>query len=234
MNTAMIKQKIRSNEGNCLLYGCVSLVILGIIASLGVGFGMYYFYTQVRDKFTDDTPIELPVVEISDAERDAVIARVDTWTEALEEDGERVPLILTERDVNVLIQHHEDLEVLNGKVYVSINDSVITGEVSIPLDEIPGFSGRYFNGSADFEIELSNGRLSVYATAASVKGEPIPDEVMEQFSNENLAKNLDNDPDTKEMIEQIESIEVKDDVITIVPIAETANTPAEEEATAEN
>lgn len=218
MNIAAFNQKIRSNEGNCLIYGCASLVVLGIIGVVIIGYGANRFYNKILD-YTDETAMDLPVVEISDSERDAIIDRFDAWSEAMgDDDGEKTTLSLTEQDINVLIQYHEDMEQISNVVYITINDSIVTGQVSFPLDEIPGFSGRYFNGSADFEIELENGRLYLYTTAASVKGESIPDEVMQQMRNENLAKDLDDNPDTRELIEKIESIEVKDGVVTIVPV----------------
>lgn len=224
----MIKQDIRSNEGNCLIYGCASLAILGIIGVLAIGFGANYFLKQLREEFTDDVAMELPVVEVEDSERDAIIDRFDTWSEAMEDDdGDRTTLTLTEHDINVLIQHHEDMEAMSDIVYITINDSIITGQVSVPLDEIPGFSGRYFNGIADFEIELENGRLSLYATTANVNGEAVPDEAMQQIRNTNLAQDLDNNPETQELIEKIESIEVKDGIVTIVPSG-VANSDEEE------
>lgn len=229
MNKPILKQKFKSNDGNCLIYGCASLVVIGIIAVVMIGFGARYFISQVKEQYTDNTPIELTIVDVSDAERDAIIDRVDTWLETLEHAGEKVTLTLTERDINVLIQHHKELKPLNGLIYVSINDSTITGDVSIPLENIPGFSDRYFNGSADFEIDMSNGKLSVYATSASLKGESVPDEIMQQVSNENLAKDVNNDRDIEQHLEHIESIEVKDGILTMIPKG-VLDTPTEEES----
>ncbi len=230
MNTNLMKRKLQSNEGNCLVYGCASLVVISIIGVVVIGLGLRSLYSQFRDNFTDDVAMELPIVEVSDSDRDAIIERYDTWVEAIENDGDRIPLTLTEEDINVLIQNHDKMKDLNGKVYVSINDTVITGDVSIPLEGfLPGFSGRYFNGSADFEIELENGRFSLYATAASVKGESLPDNVMDQIKNENLAKEMNKNSDTQDLFEHIESIEVKDGVVTIVPMSATDTDSENEE-----
>jgi hypothetical protein len=230
MFTSSFKRKLSVNEGNCLIYGCASMVVIGIIGAVLIGFGTKYFLDQLRDEYTDDAPVELAVVEVSDSERDSLIASVDTWMEALDEGATTEPLTLTDHDINVLIQHHEELEGFSDKVFITIKDSTITGDVSVPLEEVPGLSGRYFNGSADFEIALDRmGRLSVYATAASLKGKPIPDNFMQGMKNENLAKDVSrNNPDIQESLDKIEFIEVVDGKIIITPVGATSSESEEE------
>lgn len=224
MNNQRVPQRRPGTEGNCLIYGCAATVVLGIVGVLVIGFGLRQVYTHILNEYTDDVPIELAVIEVTDEDRDSVIERVDSWVEAMDSEGAKVPLTLTERDINILIQNHEELEELNGRVYVAIDDSVIKGEVSVPLSEIPGFDGRYFNGSADFEVELSNGRLSVYAVGASVKGNAVPDDFMQQVRNENFAADVNKEKEAQELFERIESIEVKDGTIIIIPFGAEAST----------
>lgn len=225
-----------SQRGNCALYGCAGAVVIGLIGVVAIGFAARAGFNKIKEQYTSTEQVELPVVDVSDSDRDATINRVDTWLESLRADEATEQLILTEKDVNVLIQHHEDLEAMSGNVYVTINDSEVVGEMSVPLENVPGLSGRYFNGSATFEVSLENNRLEIYAIAATVLGEPVPEEFMGGMRNENLAKEVQNNPDNRETIESIESLEISGGIITITPKgfgAESEEAPAESEAPAE-
>ncbi|MFP6581257.1 MAG: hypothetical protein VCD00_01735 [Candidatus Hydrogenedentota bacterium] len=222
-----------SRDGNCALYGCAGVVVVGLIGVVTIGFVVRQAFNELKEKYTATEAVELPSIEVSDTERDATIERVDTWVAALESDEATTQLILTEHDVNVLIEYHEELENLSGKVYLTLDESTVHGEMSYPLDAIPGFSGRYFNGSATFEVSLANNRLVVYVIEASVGGEAVPDEFISGVRNENLAQEMHNNPETREVIESLESVEVVDGTLIITPkgfeAAEEDAEPAEEE-----
>ncbi len=224
-----------SRDGNCALYGCAGVVVVGLIGVVTIGFVVRQAFNQLKEKYTATEAVELPSIEVSDTERDATIERVDTWVAALESDEATTQLILTEHDVNVLIEYHEELENLSGKVYLTLDESTVHGDMSYPLDEVPGFSGRYFNGSATFEVSLANNRLVVYVIEASVGGEAVPDEFISGVRNENLAQEMHNNPETREVIESLESVEVVNGTLIITPkgfeAAEEDAEPAEEEVT---
>ena len=91
------------------------------------------------------------------------------------------------------------------------------GQVRVPLDIFPGFGGRYFNGSATFDVGLKNGRFSVFVIAATLKGEPVPESFIQGIRSENLAGEIHDDPDFEELVDKLDSIVVADGVITITP-----------------
>lgn len=206
-----------SQDGNCALYGCAGVVVVGLIAVVTIGFVVRQEFNKLKDQYTDTEAVELPAVEVSESERDATIERVDTWVDALQNDEATTQLILTEHDVNVLIEYHEDLEKLSGNIYLALDESTVHGEMSYPLDEIPGFSGRFFNGGATFEVSLANSRLEVYVIEASVGGESVPEQFMSGIRNENLAKEMHNNSENREVIESLESVEVVNGTIVITP-----------------
>lgn len=121
-------------------------------------------------------------------------------------------LVLTAHEINALIASKPDLR---GRVFVEINDGVVSGQVSFPTDVIPGASGRYFNADAEFDVSMQDGILVVRLTDAKVKGERIPQQLLDGFANENLAKDLYSDPENAEMLRKFESIEVVDDSIVL-------------------
>lgn len=121
-------------------------------------------------------------------------------------------LVLTADEINALIGAEEQLR---GRVFVRIEDGRVFGEVSIPMDKIPGGRGRFFNADAEFSVAMEDGMLEIHLTDANVKGERIPEAVLEGFSQENLAKDFYKDRKNAEMLRKFETIEVVDDSIVL-------------------
>lgn len=199
----------------CLLGGCCVTMLL-IAGGIGAtGFFAYRFYQSQMARYTSEQPAELPNVEVSEEEVEVLQNRVDSFKEKLEGDEAVETLELSEKEVNMLISQNEDI---SDKVYIRIQDDLLTAEVSIPLDMLPGGKGRFFNGSVTLDAEIDNGRLEVYLQDADVQGEEIPEEILSQLSNENLAKDVNYEDDTKEWIEKFESIEVVGDKLVLTPV----------------
>ena len=126
-------------------------------------------------------------------------------------------------EINALISKEEDLR---GRVYVTIDDGHVAGQVSIPLDAIPGGKGRYFNASANFAVALTNGVLIVTLEDAEVKGEMVPQHVIDGMKRENLAKDLYKDPEVAETLGRIESLTLEGDKIILKPRVEALDEEA--------
>ena len=212
-------RKLRANDGNCLVVGCVGAAVVAALLAVAVGGITWYTLNRLIDQYTDDAPVDLPVVEMAQEELDALIVRVDEYRTALEEGEARGALELTQDDLNALIQYHDDLDFFRGKLYITLDDDRVGGELSIPLDDlpIPGMGGRYFNGSATFDIEIRNGRLAVYLESASIKGEPVPEEFMIQIRSENFAAGLNTTPEGQELLENVDTLEVRDGRLIFTP-----------------
>ena len=208
---------LRRNEGNCWLWGCATVTLVIVLGSIVGAFTVKYYIGQLREQYTDDAPVELPVVDMGPEELKALIERTDAFSQSMEDDLPSAPLTLTQDEINALIQNHSDLEKFNGRVYIEIEDDELTGQVSAPLDIIPGFGGRYFNGSATFDVSIRNGRLSVFVESAVLKGESVPDEVMREFRKQDLAESLSNDSNFDELVSKIDSLVIEDGVVTITP-----------------
>lgn len=238
----MSTEQKKSGKG-CLFYGCLTFVVLALVVVVGGYFGVRYVTNNLVQSYTASAPVTLPAVEMTDEDYAALRERIDAFTLALE-NGEAYELALTAEDVNGLIARDPEFEPLRNKVYVFIEDGAVRGDVSAPTDplgELPflgGLKGRYFNGSLGVTISLENNFLLVQVSSASVNGEPVPQQAIDQMANENLAKDFYNDPESRAQIEKLESIKVEDDTILIrvrerstneVPPAETepVEAPAE-------
>ncbi len=228
-----------SGSGNGCLWGCLIAGGLFIGSILCAGFGGYWLISSQIAKYTSDTPVELPTVEYSEEELAKLDARVETFREKL--DAGETPeedLVLTADDINALISKNEDLK---GKVYVKIENNQVEGDVSIPLDKLPMGKGRYFNGSATFDVSMDGGVLIVTVDQAELNGEPVPEEFMQPMRQENLAKDVYKDPENAKFMSRFEDIRIEDDKFILRvkrggeggvrtnPMVEPADEPADPE-----
>lgn len=197
-----------SGTGKGCLWGCLIAGGLFIGSILCAGFGGYWFISSQVAKYTSETPIDLPTVDYTEEELAKLDARVESFKEKL--DAGETPdedLVLTADDINALIGKNEDLR---GKVYVKIENNQVEGDVSFPLDKLPMGKGRFFNGSATFDVSMEGGILIVTAEQAEVNGDPVPEEFMQGLRNENLAKDVYKDPDNAKFMRQFEDIRIED------------------------
>lgn len=228
-----LSRKLREESGNCFLYGCVTLVVLTILGGLIAFLVARNFASQVREKYTEPTAAALPTSSLPAGEIQTLITRVDEYVAKLRAGDPLGTLTLTQDEVNALLQNHPDLkEDFGSIVYLTLGDGSATGQMSLPLDWLPMFGGRYFNGSATFDFEVSRGRPELYITGATVKGEEVPEQYMVGFGSENLAQTWQRDhEDVRTLLENIESVVIVSSTVVITPknLAEPALVPILEE-----
>ncbi|MCC9641195.1 hypothetical protein LOC71_02840 [Rhodopirellula sp. JC740] len=222
----------------CFVWGCLGTLLLAVVVMVGSMFAVYYFLTGQVEKYTDTQPAEIPVVQWDEGRLEELQSRIDAFSEQVRPEDENAEgvaattdenateetgpdagetaapreLRLTSEEINALISAQGDLQ---GKVYVEIENGKLRGKVTLPMDQIPGGKGRYLNADAEFDVSMSDGVLEVRITDANVKGEPLPEAFMEGFSQQNLAKDVYDDPETAEMLRKFDSIEVVDDAIVL-------------------
>ena len=197
-------------QRGCFFYGCLIMLILVVVVAGLFSFGMYKLYKKAYE-YTSNQSMQLPDLKITDAEIQQVKKKFETFSQALK-NKKAENLKLTERELNALVSASPEFK---GKVHFSIEGDQIKGKVSIPLDQFPGFTGRYFNASADFAASLEGGLLFVTLQNASVKGKNVPEAIMEKVRQENLAKDLYKNKENVEMIRRFKSIKIQDGAIVI-------------------
>lgn len=199
----------------CFFYGCLTSVVLLLLASLLVFLGVRFVRNKLN-AYTDAQPLKMPKVEMTDAEFQILQQRMKAFAAALEQGKPLEPLSLNERDLNALIGLSPNTKELADKVHVSLNGNEVKGMVSIPLSGLGWLGkGRYLNGDATFKVSLENGVLIVTAQEIRVKGVPIPESFMGALRRENLAKEAYKDPQNAETIRKFESIQVEDSQVTV-------------------
>ena len=227
MSYAEVDGPERTSRG-CFFYGCLTVVVLSVLAILVAGFAAYRFWTGQIKQFTADAPIELPVVDFTPEELAEIEGRIETFKTAIEQEGPTEELVLTADEINTLIMKEEDLR---GRAFIRIAEGEISADVSIPTDGLPGGRGRFFNASATLDVSMEDGVLIVTLADAMVDGTPIPAVVSEALKGENLAQDLYKDAETAELLRRIESFSLEDDrVVLRVRPAPKAASATEEDA----
>ena len=193
------------------------------------GFAGYWWFKGQVNRYTAEAPADLPIVELPEDEVKAIQERIDSFKETVEAGDTPDDLELTSDELNALISTNDEMR---GKAYVKIEDGLVTGDVSIPTDAIPGGKGRYFNASATFDVSLENGVLIVTLADATVKGEPLPPQFIDGMKKENLAKEAYKDPEVAKLLRQFDSIAVEGDKIVLKPRVEEK--AANDDPSAEN
>ena len=214
----MTDQPPKARRRGCLFYGCLtSVVLLGLLLG-ALLLGLHYVKKTV-DRFTDTRPMELPTVQMPQAEVRKLKTRVQSFQEAVADHRPSAPLSLTSDDINVLLTHGAEQQPIKGRFYASLEGGQLKGDVSLPLDDL-GFSmlkGRYLNGSATFTYSFRNGVLSVSPQTVLVKGAPLPEVWMQQLRHENLAVGVVKDPQAAALLQGLEDIQIKDGTLIILP-----------------
>jgi hypothetical protein len=204
-------------QKGCFFYGCVFSIVLAVLMMIALAvfaFISYRMLSQLIGQYTSETPRPLPKLEMPDAERQKVFDRFDAFRKALREGTPTEPLVLNSDDLNALIERNPDLA---GKIYVTIDDDKIKGDVSVPLDffGLNMMQGRYLNGQAEFKASLRDGILVVRLDDLEVNGKDVPENVMSGLRQQNLAEEMNRNPENAREIHKFESIEIEDGLLTI-------------------
>jgi hypothetical protein len=205
------------------LFGC--LIAFGLMFGLAIcaGVGGYWFLTGKVQQYTAEAPLELPTVQYEPEELAALKTKLESFEKAVDEGDQSAREIeISADDINALIANEETLK---GKAFVKIEEGKLIGDVSFPVDKIPGGKGRYFNGSATLNASMESGVLVVTLADAEVNGEKLPQQFIDAMANENLAKEMYKNPENAKTMGRFEDIRIEDDkvILTLKPVEESAD-----------
>lgn len=213
--------KKKSAWPKILGFGCLGLVILMIVGVVVTIYLVKSWFGGVVEEYTSPAPAALPALALSDEEIKDAQDRAQAFAVSLEAGQPAQPLILTADEINALIQNHPDWKNVEGKLYVVIEDDLLTGKISIPMEQVfplEMVKGRYLNGAATFDVYVRNGMLHVYMKNLVVNDQPVPQNFMQSLGTENMAKDTNTkNPEAAEFFNKIESLEIKDGKIIITP-----------------
>lgn len=200
----------------CLFYGCLISIILGLIVMVGVPLAIYFGVNAALGKFvenyTDLEPIDLPTVEMAEADLTMLRERVETFREAIKNNESSLPLELTSEEINALIFHDAQLQKLKGKAFLEFEENALKGQISIPLSDlkIDSDEPRYINGSGTFKISVQEGKLSVVIQSIELKGKKLPESIRAVIQGKNLFENAQLDPEAQKLMRRLKKLEVRE------------------------
>ncbi|MGH7896495.1 MAG: hypothetical protein ACREQQ_00965 [Candidatus Binatia bacterium] len=191
------------------------VAVLAVV--VGGGYLAWRYATdRILSAYTEASPLDIGEPAFSPSEFGGIDGRLAAFVHALRNKTPIEPLTLSDDDLTALVARAPEFRRLGARARFAIRDDAIHGDFSLPLERI-GYPDRWFNGSGTFAAKLENGVLVVTLQSVSVKGEPIPDWFVRQFRERNLAKEIHESPLAAGLIARLESIEIGDGRITIVP-----------------
>jgi len=216
-----LPQARSGNNTQACLFSCLAALSAAVLLAVVGAIGIYQFISGQIDGFLDNytatAPVELPPVTLDEAERAALEARLIHFAEALEGEGRTQTLTLTAEELNAALLLHPDTAQLADHLHLDIGDGHLMAQVSFPLGELglPMLQDRWLNGRARLSASLSQGRLLVFFDEVTVGDQALPEEVMGQLRQENLAADLQTDPEARAFLARIESFRLTPGTLTI-------------------
>ena len=201
----------------CLFYGCLTGT-LGLVAILlALLLGLHELKKMIA-RYTDTQPMPLPTVQMSPQDLEQVQRRIESFKDAVRSGRPTPPLELNADELNAMIGSEPKLKEVRGKLYLTPQDSHLKGQISFPLERtgLPLLKGRYLNGTAVFSVSLQNGNLSVTPDLILVRGKPLPWVYMNKLRQQNLAANVNDDPQASVALNRLQNILIKDGKLSLV------------------
>jgi hypothetical protein len=203
---------VTKKKRGCLFWGLVLVVLV-----CGGSYAAYrYAIHRIVTGYTEPTALDLGEPALSPSQLGELDGRLAAFAQAVRNKHPVEPLVLSSEELTALVVRSPDFRRLGGRARLSIGDGEIESQLSVPLQRL-GYPDRWFNGSARFAVTLDNGVLIVTLRSASVRGEPVADWIVEKLRQRNLAKDLYERPEVASLLARLESIEVRNGRITIVP-----------------
>lgn len=210
----------KSSGRGCFLYGCLSVIILFILAIVVLVMGVRYFVNSNLAKFTEATPRQFESAALPAEEGKALQERLQGFARALEQTNEPAQLTLDSRDLNAAIANEPSLVDMKNSVRVALEGDQVQGLVSIPLDklaELPmvgwflgGAKGRFLNATASIRVSLTNGALHTKLMDLQVKGNSVPPVALAEIEKNLPWEELQKDPKLKALLDKIDWLKIAD------------------------
>jgi len=169
----------------CFGRGCLILVVFAIVLAIACLAGMYWgfqrhsailhgIYWFTKAQALAQKPVPIPEFTAADAQIQSVHERCEDFEQKARA-GQPAELELTPDDINTLIVTNQDTR---DKIFISIDGARLRCQASVPLGELVGRSGYYFNG--DIAVELKSAELldNPQLNQIIVNGEPVPRDLL--------------------------------------------------------
>lgn len=216
------------NKGRgCYFYGCLTMAVCAVVAIVGIYFGFRFYAKKLITTYTATNGVAIAPVTLPRNQGDLVLDRVENFESQLRAGKAPASLQLTSDELDYYIRNSQTWSHMRNHLHVAITNGQIEAQISFPLEATghPALKGRFLNGTAEFEPKVKDGVLSVDVRSVTVKGAPLPPKMMDNFKKSMTWQPQGDDPNAA-LFNNLESLEIRDDTIVLVPKAAKTNAPA--------
>lgn len=197
----------RSPLKGCLIAAGVAALAFIVVAGIVVAV-LFWKFRSLRDEFSDTELKVVPVAE-ADAEASRRLTRTYEQMRRAVQEGRPQQFAFTDLQINQMVATVPAISEARGRAHFTIVDDHLKVQAGIPLDQIPGFQGRFLNGEFTLDLRLENGVLSLHVLEASVRGQPLPPAIMSHLRSANLAEQAMQDPDVRRHMDGIKGLRIE-------------------------
>jgi hypothetical protein len=184
MNT-WVEAPPRQKGLGCFGRGCLILLVFAIVLAIACFAGVYWgfqrhsaivhgIYWLAKTHSIANAPMAVPEFTGSDTQTQNVRERWQDFEQKARA-GQAAEIELTADDMNVLIAANQDAR---GKVFVSIDGNQLRFQASLPLGEVLGRPGYYFNGDVTIEFKGAESLDNPQLNRIVVNGEQVPSDLL--------------------------------------------------------
>ena len=202
----------------CFFYGCITLMILAIVAVVAILLGVRFGLKYVQKNFTSTKGVAVAPISLSPTQGERVTQRVEDFKKALRAGTATNALELTSDELDYIVRT-SSTNGLQENVHLTITNNQIHAEMSLPLDMYgPNFFGRFFNGEATVGVSQQNGIINIQLLNPKVNGQPVP-----AWLRSRIPQTIPWDPQQQQAnpnagaITNIGKIEITDDKLVLHP-----------------
>lgn len=197
----------RSRVKGCLIAAGITALAIALVVGIVVGV-LFWKLRKLRDEFSDTELKTVPIAE-ANAETARRLSRTFEQLQRAVKDGRTEQFAFTDLQLNQIVSTVPAVRDARGRAHFTIVDDHLKVEAGIPLDQIPGFQGRYLNGEFTLDLRLENGKLSLRVLDAAVRGQPLPPVIMEPLRQRDLADLAMQDPEFRRQITGLKALRVE-------------------------
>lgn len=194
----------------------------GLLTAAVVGCG-WYLYHQVNTNLISSAPSDIKIEAPTEAESRAAENSYARLKAAIANNTETT-ISFTGPELNALLLSDTDLKFLRNRGRIAIANSVMSVDMSAPLDALPwpGMKGRWFNGTVRFTFAYADGRFRVDLESAKAGEHEFPGALLSTFNssfndslNEAFQQEIDKNRRETEFWKHIKSMSLQGDKLIV-------------------
>jgi hypothetical protein len=169
----------------CFGRGCLILVVFAVVLGIAGFAGMYWglhrhsaifygLYWLTKAQAIGQAPVPVPEFTASDAQIQSLHERCEDFEQKARA-GQTAELELSADDINTLIATNQNAR---GKIFVSIDGDRLRCQASVPLGELLGRSGYYFNGDITIEPKGEESLENPQLRGITINAQQVPTDLL--------------------------------------------------------